>query len=125
MAYSLDYRLRAVECVEKEGKSWDQVLDFFDISRDSLRRWLEEYRETQTLQEFERKRYKAQKVDPDQLQESIKARPDATLEELAHEFGCCFQAIDYRCRTLKITRKKNQPIRGTKRRAKTRISGGD
>ncbi len=110
MAYSLDLRLRAVICVEEKKRKWDEVIDLFGICRDSLRRWLAEYRETGTLSEFEKKPYKSQKIEPEKLEDIIEKAPDATLEELAEHFKCHSSAIHYRCRQMGIKRKKNNAL---------------
>lgn len=112
MKYSLDLRLRAVICVEEKGKKWNEVIDLFGICRDSLRRWLTEYRQTGTLLEFEKTPYKPQKIEPEKLQGIIENEPDATLEELAQHFQCRPSAIHYRCRQMGITRKKNNALSG-------------
>ena len=110
MGYSLDFRLRVVICITEKKKTWDEVIEFFGICRDSLRRWLAEYRETGTLSAHEKKPYKPQKVDPEALEALIEKEPDATLEDLAQPFDCHPSAIHYRCRQMGITRKKNNAL---------------
>ena len=124
MSYSIDFR----ECVIKNisaGMTWSEASRIFKISQGTIQKWLNIFKETGEYRDAPRKQYKPQKIDSDKLQEAIKRSPDATLEELAHEFDCRLQAIDYRCRTLKITRKKNHTLQGKRRRTKARISSGN
>jgi transposase len=107
--YSADFRLQAVECIER-GKSCEEVCDFFGISRATIYRWISEWRKGVLETVNFRKDYAFRKVDKDALKLKIELSPDLTLEELGAEFGCRLQTIDYWCRKLKITRKKNDII---------------
>ncbi len=108
--YSEDFRFQAVACV-KRGKSYEEICEFFGIGIATLYRWVKQEREEGNLKAKERGTYKTRKINEKELQEEIDNNPDTTLKELSKKFDCCFQAIDYWCRKLKITRKKNQTIR--------------
>ena len=57
------------------------------------------------------------------LKAAIEKTPDATLEELAEVFGCCFQSIHKRCKKLGITRKKTTLLPTRKKQVKSDIQG--
>ena len=113
MSYSSDFRELVVNKIH-EGMPRSQASKFFNISRDSIYKWLKKHAETGSLANKERKQHKPKKIDPQRLLERIEASPDATLEELAQEFGCWPQSIQKRCINLGITRKKNHAIRRKK-----------
>jgi transposase len=120
MSYSLDFR----ECVVfnvSGGMSWAEASRIFNISQETIRHWLGKLKDGQDLSDKPRRTYKHRKIDPQKLSRFIKSKPDATLKELAHEFDCCFQAIDYRCKSLKLTRKKNHAVSGAERGKKKEI----
>lgn len=109
MAYSLDFRLCVVNNINA-GMAWDTALELFNISRDTLRRWLKKSREEGELRDAPRKPYKTRKIDPQRLEKIIEEQPDATLAEIAESFGCWPQSIHKRCIKMGITRKKNNPL---------------
>jgi transposase-like protein len=113
--YSEDFRIQAVSCVNR-GKSREEVCDFFNIGLSTLCRWLRQERVFGSLLPATRGTYKTRKIDASLLKLEISSNPDATLSELAERFDCCFQTIDYWCRKLDITRKKNPAIRRARRR---------
>lgn len=111
--YSEDFRLQVLRC-HKVGKSRQEICEFFSIGAATLGRWITQYNKEGSVCPKARGFYKVRKVDKDALLKAIGRRPDATLKELAEEFGCCFQAIDKWLKKLGITRKKNHPLRGTR-----------
>src|SRR3990167_9543789 len=108
MAYSVDFRKCVIENLES-GKTWDEVTSIFSISRDTLSRWVNLYKEKGSLEDSPREPYKVRKIDSQSLISSLERNPDATLKELAQEFGCWPHAIHRRLKKLDITRKKNHP----------------
>ncbi len=68
------------------GAPWDKALKNFNISRDTLRRWLKKSREDGELRDAPRKPYKTRKIDPEKLEKIIEEQPDATLAELTENF---------------------------------------
>lgn len=124
MSYSIDFRRCVVENIES-GMSWDEASRIFKVSRDSVGRWLRQFRETGCVSDAPRKPYKKRKVDVEQLLAMVESRDDATLEELAAPFGVYPSTIDYHLRKMKITRKKNHPVSGARRRKKASVPGRD
>lgn len=113
MAYSTDFRKCVIENLEA-GKTWDEVLCVFSISRDTLSRWINLHKKNGSLEDSPRAAYKVRKIDPQALISALERSPDATLKELAQEFNCWPHAIHRRLKKLGITRKKNHPIRREK-----------
>lgn len=111
MAYSVDFRRCVIENLES-GKTWEEVIEIFSISRDTLSHWVKLKREKGSLEDNPRAPYKVRKIDSQALISALERTPDATLKELAQEFTCWPSAIERRLKKLGITRKKNHPIRG-------------
>ena len=122
--YSQDFRHQVLSCLER-GKSREEICDFFGISLRTLVRWISSSRNGSLSSYNTRESYTARKIDSEQLLKAVKDNPDATLEEYAKLFGCCFQAIDRRLRKLGVTRKKNDALRGEKRGRKASLSNPD
>jgi len=110
MSYSLDFRKCVLKNLES-GKTWEEVISIFSISRDTLSRWVNLYKEKGSLEDRPREPYKIRKIDSQALICALEKTPDATLKELAQEFNCWPHAIHRRLKKLGITRKKNVPIR--------------
>lgn len=113
MGYSLDFRKAVVENIES-GKTWDEVIKIFSISRQTLNLWLKKHRSGEGLEVAPRPDYKVRKIDSQKLIKLLEKSPEATLEELAREFDCWPSAIRRRLVKLGITRKKNNALRRTK-----------
>lgn len=104
MAYSIDFRKRAIAFME-EGHTYAELYSAFKIHPSTLCAWRKllmkngslepEYRETRT-----------RKIDLQKLQQALERKPDAYLSELAKLFDCTEQAIFYALKRLKITVKK-------------------
>lgn len=122
--YSEDFRLQAIRCVER-GMSRPQVCEIFEISMATLCRWLAQYRQTGAVTPVTRGSYRTRKVDREALVRLVEKQPDATLHELADAFDTWPSVIDYHLRKLKITRKKNDAVRGAGRRKTATLSGRD
>jgi transposase len=113
MAYSVDFRRCVLENLES-GKTWDEVVSIFSISRSTLSSWIRLSKEKGSLEDNPRTAYKVRKIDSQALINVLEKTSDATLKELAHEFNCKPSAIHKRLKKLDITRKKNHPIRREK-----------
>lgn len=113
MSYSVDFRELVVKKVNG-GMSKSEAVQFFNISHDTLYKWLNKYTKTGVLTDAKRKEYKPKKIDSQRLLAEIEKTPDATLEEIAQHFLCSQTAIWKRLKKLGITRKKNHTIRRTK-----------
>ena len=83
-----------------------EAMKFFNLSRDSVYRWLKKHKQTGVVLDEKRKPYKPRKIDPVILREAFEKNPDATLEEIAQQFNCWPQSIHKRYVKLGITRKK-------------------
>lgn len=113
MSYSQDFRELVVKKIQN-GMPRSEAEKIFNISRDSVFRWLQKHSKTGKLSDSKRKPYKPRKIDPELLKTAFEKTPDATLEEISKQFNCWPQAIHKRCRKLNITRKKNNTIRRAK-----------
>ena len=109
MAYSVDFRKCVLENLES-GKTWDEVVSIFSISRYTLSRWVTLAKEKGSLEDSQREPYKVRKIDSQALLCVLERAPDATLKELAQEFNCWPHAIHRRLKKLGITRKKNHAV---------------
>ena len=110
MAYSIDFRKRAIEYFD-EGHTEKELYEAFKIRATNVRRWrkLLEDNGSLTPQYRETRR---RKICPEKLKQAIERKPDATLPELAKQFHCSKQSIDVALKRLKITRKKrHSPIK--------------
>lgn len=105
MAYSIDFRKRAIEYME-EGHTGKELYEAFKIWPSSVLRWKELLERTGSLNPEYRETRK-RKIDLDELERAIERKPDATLSELGRLFDCTKQAIDAALKRLKITLKKN------------------
>lgn len=114
MSYSQGFKELVVKKIHG-GMSCSEAIDFFNISRDSVYRWLKTYESYGEFPEPLHKARKPRKIDPDLLRAAFEKTPDATLEEISVQFNCWPQSIHKRCVTLGITRKKNDPVRRAKR----------
>jgi len=112
MAYSVDLRERVVAFV-RNGGSKTQATKVFKVSRGTVYDWL-------SLPEDKLEPEKtgpkgSWKLDCEALKKSVAEKPDAYLEELAQERGVHISTVWYGLEKMKITRKKNDALRRTKR----------
>jgi transposase len=105
MAYSIDYRKKAIEYWEK-GCSKDELYDVFGIYPARIYEWKNHKEKTGSLKAQYPKTRK-RKIDLEKLEQAVERKPDAYLSELAKEFDCTESAIFYALKRLKITVKKN------------------
>ena len=113
MAYSEDYRKRAVEYYH-EGKTQEQVKEVFKIARSTLRDWEARY-EAGSLKPSYPKTRKKPKLPSDQLMRYIDVHPDAFLSEIGTHFGCSAEAVRKALVKLNITQKKDGLLQRTLR----------
>jgi transposase len=105
MAYSKDFRKRAVEYMNK-GHTKEELYETFGIYPSRITAWRKLLRETGSLKPQYRKTRK-RKIDLQKLAEAIERKPDAYLSEIAALFDCTEPAVFYALKKLKITGKKN------------------
>ena len=105
MAYSLDYKRRAVG-YKDEGHTFKDLEEVFKITHKTYYTWKKKLEEGyfDKKRVFERKR----KIDKEKLLEVIEEKPDAYLSELAELFNCSSVAIFKALKKLNITYKKRR-----------------
>lgn len=121
-SYSIILRERAIKFVVEEGGSKNDACKVLGIGIGTLYNWLKKYKKEGTVAPKPRGNYRTRKVDIIRLKQLLEESPDATLDELATPFGVYPSTIDFHLRRLKITRKKNDPLRRKKGRETTGIS---
>jgi len=103
MAYSADFKRRAVEYKQK-GHTFKELKEVFGIHSSTYYQWAKEYEN-----DFEKPkgpRQRSRKIDKEKLKLAVEEHPDFYLREFAELFGCSPQAIFYALKKLKITLKK-------------------
>ena len=106
MAYSEDYRKRAVEYYH-EGNRQSDVKEIFKIHPSTLRDWEARY-EAGSLKPSYPKTRKKPKLPSDELKQYVDDNPDAFLLEIGSHFGCSAEAVRKALVKLGITLKKRQ-----------------
>ncbi len=109
MAYSEDFRKRALEFME-EGHTYKELYESFKIYPSTIEEWRKLLKKNGTLKPQYDKRDSSRKIDLKKLEQAIKEKPDAYLDELAQKFNCTKQAIFYALKRLKVSYKKNSNI---------------
>jgi transposase len=104
MAYSIDFREKAIEYMDK-GHTKEELYEAFGIYPSRISAWRRLQKETGVLEPQYRETRK-RKIDIEELEQVLERKPDMTLPELAKQFNCTKQAIHAVLKKLKITRKK-------------------
>jgi transposase len=117
MSYDIKYRKRAIE-YWNEGHSKRATAIVFKVNPSTLQNWKTQLKETGSL-EPKKRRETWRKVNPERLAKYVEEYPDAYLKEIAEEFNCTPEGIRYALQRLKISRKKNDQIPGSKREFST------
>jgi transposase len=107
MAYSLDFRKRAIAYMD-EGHTYKELYEAFKIYPSNIHAWRKLLAETGSLEPQYSGRDSSRKIDLEKLREAVKEKPDAYLWELALQFGCTKQAIFTALKKLDITYKKKR-----------------
>jgi len=121
MSYDIKYRRRAIEYWD-EGHTKKETAAVFGIGTSTLQTWKSQLKKTGTLAPKKR-RETWRKIDPEKLRMYVEEHPDAFQKELADIFGVRLYAIQKALKRLKITRKKNYPIQGNRRKFSTGVCG--
>jgi transposase len=109
MAYSEDFRKRAIEYMD-EGHTSAELYEAFRLYPSRISEWRKLLKETGELKPRYRET-RSSKIDMKKLEQELERNPDAYLHELAAIFGCTEQAIFYALKRIKITVKKTIYIR--------------
>ena len=112
MAYSVDFRKRAIEYMDA-GRTGKELYEAFKIYPSTVSDWRRLLERTNSLKPEYRETRK-RKIDIAELERVLERKPDMTLPELAIVFNCTKQAIHTALKKAKITLKKNSVLRGTK-----------
>lgn len=102
MRYSEDLRRRVVRHVQGGG-SRAEASRRYGVSVWCVYDWLRRGEQLEPGKPGPKRSYK---LDWGKLQEVLRSKQDATLEELGREFGVSYNAVWYALRRLKISRKK-------------------
>ena len=108
MAYSIDFRKRAVEFVE-EGHTEKELRSAFKVCPSTVYRWRKLLEKNDSLRPEYRETRK-RKIDIAELERVLERKPDMTLPELAIVFNCTKQAVHTALKKAKITLKKNSVL---------------
>jgi len=103
MAYSIDYKKRAV-AYKQEGHTFKQLREAFGIPSETYYDWKEKLESNYYEKKIKRERFR--KIDREKLKEAVEKKPDAFLYELAEQFGCSPPAVFYMLENMNITLKK-------------------
>ena len=120
MSYSKDLRERAVR-YRLEGHTLEETAKVFGVGKTAVNNWEKRYKETGDLSDKELHR-KPKKLPPEELLAYVEENPDAFQREIGNVFGCSDVAVSKAFKRLGITRKKNAPLSGTKRRRGNSLS---
>jgi len=118
MAYSADFKRRAVEYKQK-GHTFKELKEVFGIHSSTYYQWAKEYENG--FEKPKGPRQRSRKIDKEKLKQAVEEHPDFYLREFAELFGCSPQAIFYCLKKMKITLKKNVHLFRKIRRSKARI----
>jgi transposase len=105
-AYSEDLRKCVINCYEA-GFPKTLIIQIFAIGKDTLNRWIRQYKETGSLAPKVRTEYKRKFSDEDLLS-YIKQHPSATLEEIATHLSVKIPSVHARLEQCGVTRKKKR-----------------
>lgn len=120
MACSLDLRQRVVDTVRQGVQRKEEIAARFLVSVSSINRWLKRA----NLSASKPGPVTAHTLNRDELASLVAQEPDCYLDELAEKLNSKRSTVAYNLKVLKISRKKNHPVRGTKRRRAQHISAG-
>ena len=112
MSYDIKFRRSAI-AYWSEGHSKRETAKVFNVSPTALQRWKFQLEKTGDLAPKKR-RETWRKIEPERLAKYVGKNPDAYLKEIAQEFDCTGVAVFLALRRLKITRKKNDSIQGSR-----------
>lgn len=106
MAYSEDYRRRAVE-YHREGHSLEEVREAFKIYPSTLRDWESRYNDGDLTPRYPETR-RARKLPLDELREYVDSHADDFQREIGEHFGCSQAAVGKALAKLNYSNKKKR-----------------
>ena len=115
MAYSDDYRKRAIE-YKDSGHTFEELREALKIPPRTYYDWKQKFADGYYGRKIKRQRRR--KIDREKLAQAVAEKPDAYLRELAQQFSCTATAVFYMLKKLGITlKKKPSPIARSPRRS--------
>lgn len=103
--YSLDLRKKVMNFIHSGGKK-TEASKLFNVARDTIYRWIRQYKKTGNVHPNTKSIRKGYKLDHDAVVEYILKNPNTTQVEVAKVFGTYQGVIRHICLKYKITRKK-------------------
>lgn len=116
-AYSEDLRNCVINCYE-QGMPKKIIIEIFKIGKDTLNRWIRQYKATGNLAPKKRTHYRAKKFSDEDLFAYVEQYPSATLKDIAEHFCVKIASVHTRLKQCAITRKKNLSVCRTRRTSK-------
>lgn len=108
MAYSMDAREIAMKYIAK-GHTLAEAHTELGIGMTALKSWRKSLRENGTLEKAPLER-SARKFRDDEVRAFVKENPDATLQQIANQFGGTATGAFHALKRLKITLKKGLQV---------------
>jgi transposase len=112
--YSNDLRQKAIDYYARNKVTQREVSEIFGISLRTLGDWIRRDK-TGSCNRCDIRTKQPHKIDSIALRAYIAAHPDSYLREIAAHFNVSDVGIIKALRRLGISRKKNQPVSGTRR----------
>lgn len=120
MAYSDDYRKRAIE-YKDSGHTFGELREAFKIPARTYYDWKQKFADG--YYDTKVKRIRRRKIDREKLRQAVAEKPDAYLRELAEQFSCTAVAVFHMLKKLGITLKKKPSPTERSPRRNARSSG--
>ena len=111
MSYSKDLREKVLAVVE-EGMRQEKARKMFKLGSTTITQWKKLRAETGSLENRPLER-SWRKIDAEKLKADVEEKPDDFDWERSERFGCSGQGIESARKKHKITRKKDNKLRGT------------
>jgi transposase len=104
--YSEDLRECVIKCYEADFPK-QLIIQIFTISKDTLNRWIRQYKKTGSLASKVRTQHRKRKFSDEELLSYIEQNPSAILEDIAKYLSVSIPSVHARLKQCGITRKKN------------------
>ena len=101
MAYSTDFKQRALNYIKEENSHAD-ASKVFDVGIRTLFTWEKKLREQEHL-ERKKRVVKKQKIPLEELKAFVEAHPDAFLREIAEHFDCTVPSVWAALKQIHVT----------------------